>query len=155
MIIYLTLFILIIAADLLIKLWAKKFLLLVGSTSVIPKVLNWTYVENRGVAFGFMDGKKYLITILGIILVITCAYIVYKQIYKGKVENFCICSIAAGGLANIIDRMINGYVIDYIDISPLFNYPVFNFADCCIVIGTIVLFIKVIFTKDEKNNNSI
>ena len=63
--------------------------------------------------------------------------------------------ILAGGFANLIDRIVRGYVIDYIDITKLFNYPVFNFADICIVIGVILVFIIIIINtiKSQENIN--
>ena len=62
--------------------------------------------------------------------------------------------ILAGGFANLIDRIVRGYVIDYIDITKLFNYPVFNFADICIVIGVILVFI-IIIINTIKSQESI
>ena len=47
--------------------------------------------------------------------------------------------IVAGGLGNLIDRIFRAFVVDYLDVSPLFHFPVFNFADCCVVVGTILL----------------
>ena len=52
--------------------------------------------------------------------------------------------ILAGGITNLIDRLFRGFVIDYIDINNLFEYPIFNLADICIVIGVIVIMITVI-----------
>ena len=52
---------------------------------------------------------------------------------------WCVALIIAGGIGNLIDRILRGFVVDYLDISPLFNFPVFNLADCCVVIGTFLL----------------
>ena len=47
--------------------------------------------------------------------------------------------VISGGLSNLIDRIFRGHVVDYIDINQIFNYPVFNIADICVVIGAILL----------------
>ena len=51
----------------------------------------------------------------------------------------CTSLIIAGGTGNLIDRAMYGFVVDYIDINELFSYPMFNFADCCVVIGAVLL----------------
>jgi signal peptidase II len=51
--------------------------------------------------------------------------------------------VVAGGLGNLIDRVRQGFVVDYLDFSALFGFPVFNLADCCVVVGTILLLIYV------------
>ncbi len=63
--------------------------------------------------------------------------------------------ILAGGIGNLIDRIFRGFVVDYIDITPLIKYPVFNLADMCIVIGCIAVAINLIVNiiKDRKNCN--
>ncbi len=62
------------------------------------------------------------------------------------------CLIIAGGLGNLIDRIFRGYVIDYIDINPLFKYPVFNIADVCVTIGCAIIVIQLIINviKERK-----
>ncbi len=64
--------------------------------------------------------------------------------------------ILAGGIGNLIDRIFRGFVVDYIDISPLIKYPVFNIADVCIVIGCIAIAINLVVNiiRDRKKCNS-
>ena len=61
--------------------------------------------------------------------------------------------ILAGGFGNLIDRIFRGYVVDYIDITRLFDYPIFNFADICIVVGVILVITVIIVNtvKDQEN----
>ena len=58
--------------------------------------------------------------------------------------------VLAGGTTNLIDRIFRGFVIDYIDISELFYYPVFNFADICIILGIIIVMINILIKTVEK-----
>lgn len=59
--------------------------------------------------------------------------------------------IIAGGIGNLIDRIFRGYVIDFIDINPVFKYPVFNIADICVVVGCIIIAIDLIVINTIKS----
>ena len=62
--------------------------------------------------------------------------------------------IISGGTSNLIDRLFRGHVVDYIDINQIFNYPVFNIADMCIVIGVILLVGYIIIKTIKKQENT-
>lgn len=62
--------------------------------------------------------------------------------------------IISGGLSNLIDRLSRGYVVDYIDINQIFNYPVFNIADICVVIGVILLIGYIIVQTIKRQENA-
>lgn len=62
--------------------------------------------------------------------------------------------IICGGLSNLIDRLSRGYVVDYIDINQIFNYPVFNIADICVVIGVILLIGYIIVQTIKRQENA-
>lgn len=119
------------------------------SKLIIPKVLQFTYVENRGAAFGIFQGRRFLLVILvGLIL----AAMVYFLL-SGRIENNFITLMAsgiiAGGLGNLIDRILYGYVIDFIDVTPLFSFPVFNFADCCVVVSSVLILLYLFIRGDD------
>lgn len=115
-----------------------------NSFPVIDNILNFTYVENTGAAFGMLkDGNVFLIISTVIIL---AAVIVYLTIKKPKAKAVKIASalIIGGALGNLYDRIFRGFVVDFIDIRFI-NYPVFNIADCCVVCGAIIFAVWVIF----------
>lgn len=62
--------------------------------------------------------------------------------------------VISGGLSNLIDRIVRGYVVDYIDINQIYNYPVFNIADISIVIGVILLIGYIIIKTIKKQENA-
>lgn len=106
--------------------------------TLIPNVLNITYTQNTGAAFGI--GTKTIVTVISIIIIIGVIVYLIKQ--KDKIINYLpYVLILSGAFANLLDRLFRGYVIDYIDIN-FFNFPNFNIADICIVIGIIVILIK-------------
>lgn len=128
---------------------------LMGKDSVvlIEKWLNFTYVENRGASFGSFYGYKYLLILLSITISAGIIYYVLKNRDRlSKKEIFCYVLIISGAIGNLIDRLSNGYVIDFIhtELGGLYDYPVFNFADIYIVIGCVLLFLYS-FRKEEKD----
>ncbi len=104
----------------------------------LTNFLSITYVHNIGAAFSILQGARWLFIILGIIA-LNIIYIFF--IKDKKLTNFEIIIYAlmlSGIIGNIIDRVLYGYVIDFIDIT-LFNFAIFNFADSFIVISVILL----------------
>lgn len=152
MTVYIALFIsaLLIGVDQLIKVWAVNTLSAVGSMPVIPHLLDFTYVENYGAAYGIMTGKTVLlIAITAFVLGLLIKVLLSKKI-KHRLAIASLSLIIAGGLGNLIDRIAKGFVVDYLDINPLFSFPVFNFADCCVVIGTGLLIVYILFFEPKE-----
>ena len=131
--------------DQAVKLWAINVLEPLGRITVIPGIFNLTFVQNRGAAFGILQGKTVFLSIVVALVLAGGLYL----LLSGKIhERFLIWVIAlilSGGAGNLIDRIYRGYVVDYLDFSAFFGFPVFNFADCCVVIGTLLLLCYVIW----------
>jgi signal peptidase II len=127
------------ACDQLIKLWAIEVLAPTPGIVLIPGVLGLTYVENYGAAFGIFQGQRALLTVVaGLVLAAACWALASGRL-KRPVERLSAALILAGGAGNLFDRVLRGYVVDYIDINQLFSYPMFNLADCCVVIGALLM----------------
>lgn len=124
-----------------------------GSVCLIPKVLVFTYLENKGGAYGIASRSTLFIIIFTIIIILGLAIIKLKKSEKlDIIKTISLDLIIAGGLGNLIDRILRGFVIDYIDVNQFINFPIFNFADCLIVIGCSLLIIKLLIetVKQEK-----
>lgn len=128
--------------DQLSKVWIESFAGGVEGKSmvVIKNILNFTYIKNDGASMGILGGQRIvLILITFVILGIGARFFV-----KHKPENLLLltsCSlILSGAVGNLIDRVVFGYVRDFIDVQFI-NFYVFNVADCGIVIGAIILII--------------
>ncbi|WMY96707.1 MAG: signal peptidase II [Arsenophonus sp.] len=102
--------------------------------------LNITYVRNYGVAFSFLAHQKtwefYFFVLIAIIICIILILIMYYQEIKKKINNIAYSIIIGGALGNLYDRIVYGFVIDFIDfhINNL-HWPIFNIADIAICIG--------------------
>ena len=120
-----------------------------GTVSIISGVLNITYVENRGVAFGMFTDMRWIFVALTALMIFAIIFYMFKKRPEGKFFYIVAGLIIGGGLGNLYDRIVNGYVIDYI--SLLFFPPVCNFADYCITVGVILLIFYVLFKPSRKN----
>ena len=139
--------------DQIIKLWALNVLKPVLRIEVIPGLFNLTFVENRGAAFGILQGKTYLLSVVVALVLAAGVYMIFSKRIDDKFLIWVVSLILSGGAGNLVDRITRGYVVDYLDFSAIFNFPVFNFADCCVVIGTILLLIYVVKQDVDKARN--
>ena len=97
---------------------------------LIPKILNLTYVENTGAAFGIGSSSTAMFIIVNAIIIGLIIYFIHSK--KGEISKiifFALHLILAGGIGNLIDRIFKGFVVDYIDINHIFKFQVFNLAD--------------------------
>ena len=125
------------------------------SITIIPNFIELTYVQNLGAAFGLFSERLWLICLDLLIIFAILKFIRNKKYEKGELTNWGVSLILAGGIGNLIDRVFRGAVVDYIDITKLFNWPVFNLADVYIVIGVILVFILILVKtiKDQEKAN--
>lgn len=134
-----------------------KYLAIVHLKDQAPIVL-WTdvlelnYLENRGSAFGMLQNQKLFILFVGIVFMAVLLFFLFKLPRKKKyiVVHMSLSAIIAGGLGNMIDRFRFDFVVDFISFV-LINFPIFNVADCYIVVFTILLFILFLFFYKESD----
>ncbi len=150
MVLYITICAIIIALTRALAYWGIYFLK-DNPITLIEHILNLTYVENTGAAFGILNNSTTLLSVIGIIFFIVITYIVASKKIKSTSFTVALAFLAGGGISNVCDRIKFGFVVDYIDFT-LINYPVFNLADICVVLSCVFIFIKILFTKesDEK-----
>lgn len=146
MIISIIAIIVLVALDQLTKYLAVTYLQPVGTAEFIPGVLRFTYVENRGAAFSSFAGQQWLlIGVTSAAIIALCVWLFYKTPAK-KLEKICAVLIIAGGVGNLIDRVIQQYVVDFFDVEFI-QFAVFNVADCFVVVGVILLAISLIASE--------
>jgi signal peptidase II len=145
-----------VVVDQLIKLVVLNCLKPVGKVVLIKGFFNLTYLENRGMAFGALEGARWLfIAITAVVLVIMfIAYVKAPKVPQTIPIRVAIVMICSGAVGNAIDRLFRSYVVDFLDFIIFgYDFPVFNFADILVVIGTI-LFAGSILLLDDKEENS-
>lgn len=129
------LILMIIIIDQAIKLFIVNQNEILSSTKI-------NFVQNFGGAFE-IGGNSTLFFVL-VNVVVLGIIIKFILCQKDRIDKKTLASftlILSGGFSNLIDRIVRGYVVDYIDITSIFNFPVFNIADVCVVIGCIMLFL--------------
>lgn len=141
----------IVAADQIIKYFVVNNLKPLGSVSVIDNLFKLTYVENRGVAFGMFNDMRWFFVVLTSVLIAAIIIFMFIKRPGGKLFYIAAGLIIGGGIGNLIDRILYGYVIDYLSLS--FFSPVCNFADYAITIGVVLLAVYVIFFTGYLNSN--
>ena len=132
------LLVILIGADQALKYWTVTHLALGESTELLPGVLQLTRLHNYGAAWSSLSGKTVVLLIVTAALLIAVAWLLVKKIVRHRLGVAAGLFILGGGLGNMIDRVWHGYVVDMLDISPLFEYPVFNLADCFVVVGAVL-----------------
>lgn len=144
---------LLVICDQLTKYMVVDFIKPVESIPVIDNLLNFTYLENRGAAFGILQNQRWIFIVVTSLIIFVFIYIFAKYEVKSKILYWAMILIVAGGIGNLIDRVFLGYVVDFISVS--FFPPIFNFADCCVTVGACllpiaVLCVKELFVKKQK-----
>ncbi len=145
--IYLCITILLIVADQATKLCTINILKPVGTVEFIKNIISFTYVENRGAAFGILQNNRWFFIAFTIVMIVAIVIYTIKIKPKSALYMWSTSLIVSGGIGNLIDRIFRGYVVDMIEITFV-NYPVFNFADICVVIGAILLCVFVLTDKN-------
>lgn len=111
--------------------------------TLIPHILDITYVKNTGAALGMMQGHFAPLSILTAIIVAAFVFVIFTKKLNHKLFFASAGLIIGGALGNLIDRVVRGYVIDYLQLS--FFPPVCNLADYCLSVGCVLLLVYILF----------
>lgn len=147
--------ILIVAFDQITKYLAEHFLNNSGGQGkvIIKSFLQLRYVQNTGMAFSMFSGARWAFVALTLIVCVGALWYLFSNRCKSLWLYWSVGVVVAGGIGNLIDRVIYGYVVDFIE--PLFvNFAVFNIADCAVTCGAVVLIGYLVidsFTGDKKD----
>ena len=133
-----------IGIDQLIKLWAVQVLQPVGAMPLIPRVVELRFVLNPGMAFSLLSGKQLFLIIATSVALLAVAYGLFFRSRGKRLQQAAL--VLGGGIGNLIDRVLNGEVVDYINLLFM-RFAVFNFADICVCVG-VALWVLVIFLDE-------
>lgn len=149
------------AVVLVLDQWTKS----VASSSLemyvpnkITAFFNLTLMHNKGVAFSFLADQsgwqRYFITVVASLIVVWLLYWLAKNRKAQKLQNVALTLVVGGALGNIWDRVVLGYVIDFVELHYQgYYWPAFNVADSAISIGAVLLIIDAFKNKDESTTS--
>lgn len=107
------------------------------------KVFSLTHIRNTGAAWSIMSGKIWFLIALPIVVCLIALVYMFRIRKGSKLELVSLSLLISGGIGNLIDRIRLHEVIDYIKFEPI-DFPIFNFADICVVIGAILFCISIL-----------
>ncbi len=142
--------VIIILIDQALKIWVQS----IGEISIISGILNFKVNENNSAAYGIGSNSTimYVLTNL-IVLGVIFKFITTQNEFVDKKLKIFLSFIVAGGISNVIDKLLRGYVTEFMDFGQVVNLPVFNIADLFVIIGWVsVAAIFASFTVKEWNS---
>lgn len=139
-----------LAVDRITKLWALNRLANGEDIVVIKNIFGFSYLENRGAAFGIFQNNVLPLAIITSIVILCLIVYLVKYRPQSKILRYSLALIISGAIGNLIDRIAYRFVVDFILLhyKDVYYYPTFNVADMFVVVGTILLSICIL--RDEK-----
>lgn len=146
--------ILVILVDFFSKYIVSKLMTVNETINLIDNFFRITYVKNTGAAFSIFSNNTILVIIISIVVIGFLLFYIYKNKGNNKLENVSYAFILGGAISNLIDRLVYGYVIDFLDFEILsYDAPIFNLADTFIVIGVILFLINTLRSRYDGNSS--
>ena len=144
-------FVILIIIDQWTKALAVEHLMNQKPLVLIPGVFQLHYLENRGAAFGMLQGQRFFFVVIAILVLAAITYIYFKLPWQKHFHYLRAVGIfvAAGAVGNLIDRVSLGYVVDFFYFE-LINFPIFNVADIYVTCATFVLAFLILFYYKEE-----
>ena len=145
---------LILVADQFTKIYIQNNFEMAVSYKFLPGLIDITYIHNDGGAWGMLGGYTWLLLSVTIVVMLVCIALLLKYGAKDKLMFWAIILVLSGGLGNMIDRIFrDGKVIDFLHFEFWPTFPVFNVADCAIVVGAgllVLYFFKGIIDEEKQ-----
>ena len=145
--------VLIVLFDRLTKYLAEKELIDGSIANFIPGVVQFRYAENTGMAFSMLSGARWIFIAVTIVACVGVLYYMLSNRCKSLWLYWSLGVVVSGGIGNLVDRIVYGYVVDFIE--PVFiDFAVFNIADCAVTCGAVslVIYLVVDIIKDSKKS---
>ncbi len=149
---------LVLCADQFTKVYVQNHFEMAKSYKFLPGLIDITYIHNDGGAWGMLGGYTWLLLSVTIVVMLVCIALLLKYGAKDKLMFWAIVLVLSGGVGNMIDRIFRGgKVIDFLHFEFWPTFPVFNIADCAIVVGAGLLmlyFFKGIIDEEKQKRSA-
>ena len=148
MILYTAVFLVLLAADQILKYWVTQNLDLYESMPLIPGLVELKYIQNTGGGWSILSDYTWLLSLLTSVILVVVLVLLVRGIVRHPLGRWGCVLLLAGGLGNLIDRFRLGYVVDMFNFQFM-NFPVFNIADICVVCGMALAAVYYLFFYDK------
>ena len=132
-----------VVLDQLSKYLVLRWLAPIGTYPLWQGVLHFTYVENRGAAFGMLANHRWVFLAASTAAILAIGVYLFRARPSSVLERLSLAMIAGGGIGNMIDRVARGYVVDFIDVACI-RFYVFNIADSFVCVGCALMILHLI-----------
>ncbi len=142
--------VLLVAFDQWTKLLAVRHLMGQAAVPILDGVFELHYLENRGAAFGILQGQKGIFLLCTALVLVVLAFYYNRMPVTGRFRLLRLVGVllSAGAVGNLIDRMQHSYVVDFLYFK-LIDFPIFNVADCYVTVGAVLLAAAILFVYKE------
>ncbi|PHM61848.1 signal peptidase II [Xenorhabdus ishibashii] len=156
---WLWLVVVVLILDLGSKLLVLQHFTLYESMPLIP-YFNLTYAQNLGAAFSFLADKggwqRWFFALVAVAITVVLLVMMYRSNAKQKLSNIAYALVIGGALGNLFDRLVHGFVVDFIDFYVgEWHWPTFNIADSAICIGAVLIIIESFISPDDKDKQAV
>ena len=140
--------VLLVALDQLVKYLVRVNIPLGEQRNFIPHVLGLAHIHNTGAAFSMLAGARWFFVMLTVAVVIFAMWVLLSNRITHPLGRWTLALIIAGAVGNLIDRALNGYVVDMFE-ALFIQFPIFNVADIFVVVGGILFCYYYGFVHDK------
>ena len=145
-----------VALDQLVKYLVVQNIPLGEHVPFLPCILDLTYVQNTGAAFSLFSDHTWILALISLVMSVLLAIAVWKPLFRHPFGRTALALLLAGAVGNLIDRALQGYVVDMFHFVFWPSYPVFNVADICVVCGGIAfcVYYLLFHGKEDKDHDT-
>ena len=137
-----------LAGDQILKYWVVTHLAVGESAPFLPGFMQLTRLHNYGAAWSSLSGRTVLLVVFTAVLLAAVALLLIKKVVRHWTGITACTLILSGGIGNIIDRIVHGYVVDMFEVL-LFRFAIFNVADVALTLGAVLLGITILWMPKE------
>lgn len=138
--------------DQITKILVVNQLLPGENIEIIKNIFSIIYTNNTGAAFSILLGKRIFLIVVAVLIIGVLLYYIKRNKIEKKIDIIALSFVIGGSLGNLVDRIVRGYVIDFISIKiGNYNFPIFNVADILIVVGVFLLLLS---SRRRQSNDS-
>lgn len=135
-----------VALDQITKAIVVSNMALYEELPFIPGFMRFYYTQNTGAAFSMLSEHQWVFMVFSVVAMVLIVYLLYRFHGRHPMLSVSLAAVLGGGIGNMIDRVLNGYVVDFLDFQFM-DFAVFNVADIFVTCGSVALAVYIVFVE--------